>query len=78
MVTCFHPEHAELICQIRLKEGIELVEFGGGERSRVERSNPAIIGYDHVEEGIVDMGVRIAGNGAFGEVGRTVRAVLHG
>ena len=70
-------QRPQLVRQLGLEEGPELVDAGAGQGACVQRPDPAVLGDDHVEQGVVDVRVRVAHHGALGEVGRAILAVLH-
>jgi hypothetical protein len=71
-----HPKGAQAVGEAGLKEGAVFRDFVGGERFRVDRADPAVVGDNQVRNEIVQMIMWIAGDRRVEKVGRPVRSVL--
>jgi len=76
VVGHLYAEPAQLDGQPALGVGAEL-QHAGLQALSVERADMAIVGGHHVEQGVVDVGVRVASDWRVGEVGGASRPVLH-
>ena len=72
------PKRAQAIGESDLKEGSVFRDLVGGQRLRVDRADPAIVGDDEVRNEIMQMVMRVAGDRRIEKVGRAVRPVLDG
>ena len=72
------PKRAQAVGEAGLKEGSVFRDLVGGQRLRVDRADPAIVGDDEVRNEIMQMVMRIAGDRRVEKVGRAVRPVLDG
>ena len=76
IIVDVRAEPTQFVCEDRLEECPELLDPGIGQRPRVQRADPAIVGHNQVHQEVVDMRVRVAGDRGIEKVGLAPCPVL--
>ena len=62
IIVDVRAEPPQFVCEDRLEERPKFLDPGIGQRPRVQRADPAIVGDDQVHQEVVDMRMRVAGD----------------